>query len=91
MGLIWNLYFSVLRERTLGSTPGVKRRAGNLRQAGWRQFPALPSAPAVEPRVHIIDQQTNFQFGKFGIINEKKLIHVLNVLFGLRANEIPIQ
>jgi hypothetical protein len=38
---------------------------------GWRQFPALPSAPAVEPRVHIIDQHTNFQFGTFLIINGK--------------------
>jgi hypothetical protein len=33
MGLIWNLYFPVLRERILGSTPGAERRAGNWRQA----------------------------------------------------------
>jgi hypothetical protein len=51
--------------------------------------PALPSAPADESRVHIIDQQTNFLFGKFLIINGKKLIHVFNVLFGLRVNAIP--
>jgi hypothetical protein len=38
--------------------------------AGRRQFPALLSAPAVEPRVHINDQQTNFQFGNLRIINE---------------------
>ncbi len=33
IGLIWNLFFPVLRERTLGSTAGVQRRAGNCRQA----------------------------------------------------------
>ncbi len=26
----------------------------------WQQFPALPSAPAVEPRAHINNQHTNF-------------------------------
>jgi hypothetical protein len=36
--------------------------------SGTQQFPALPSAPAVEPRVHINDQHTNFQFGKLWII-----------------------
>jgi hypothetical protein len=30
---------------------------------GWRKFPALPSAPAVELGVHINDQHTNVQFG----------------------------
>ncbi len=29
-----NQYFPVLREKTLGSTAGAKRRAGNCRQAG---------------------------------------------------------
>jgi hypothetical protein len=29
IGLIWNLYFPVLCERTLGSTAGAERRAGN--------------------------------------------------------------
>jgi hypothetical protein len=29
----WNLYFPVLWERTLGSTAGAERRAGNCRQA----------------------------------------------------------
>jgi hypothetical protein len=33
IGLIWNLYFLVLRERTLGSTAGAERRAGNCHQA----------------------------------------------------------
>jgi hypothetical protein len=36
---------------------------------GWRQFPALISAPAVEPRVHIDNKNTNFQIGKLWIIN----------------------
>ncbi len=33
IGLIWNLYFPVLHEKTLGSTAGAERRAGNCRQA----------------------------------------------------------
>ncbi len=33
------------------------------------QSPALPTAPAVESRVHINNQHTNFQFGKLRIIN----------------------
>jgi hypothetical protein len=68
MGLIWNLFFPALRERTLGSTAGAEKRAGNCYQAlvssNSPQFPALPPAPAVEPRVHINDQHTNFQFEK---------------------------
>jgi hypothetical protein len=36
---------------------------------GWQQFPALPTAPAVEPRIHINDQDINFQFRKLWIIN----------------------
>jgi hypothetical protein len=96
IALIWNHYFPVLHERTLGSTAGAEGRAGNCRQPllggsflpfspllqlsqnlyvghicelsaqlqerrrgqgtlpptpAWRQFPALLSAPAVEPRV----------------------------------------
>jgi hypothetical protein len=38
--------------------------------SGWRQFPALPSAPAVELRVHINYQYVKFQFKKLHIINE---------------------
>jgi len=40
-----------------------------MANSGWRQFPALPSAPAVELGVHMNDQHTNFQFGKLWIIN----------------------
>jgi hypothetical protein len=71
--LIWNLYFPVLLERS----------------SGWRQFPALPSAPAVEPRVHINVQHTNFQFGKITDYEWKQLILVVNFLFGWRVNKIP--
>ncbi len=71
--LIWNLYFPVLLERS----------------SGWRQFPALPSAPAVEPRVHINVQYTNFQFGKITDHEWKQLILVVNFLFGWRVNKIP--
>jgi hypothetical protein len=67
---IWNLYFPVLRERTLGSTAGAERRTGNCCQAGvGGSSLTFPSAPVVEPRVHMNDQHKNFQFGKLGIIN----------------------
>ncbi len=44
IGLIWNLYFLVLRERTLASTTGAKRRSGNCLQAGvgGRSLPCPP-------------------------------------------------
>ncbi len=57
MGLIWNLYFPVLRDITLGSIAGAERRA--------EHFPVLFN----DPRVHINDQHTNFQFGILRIIN----------------------
>jgi hypothetical protein len=40
IGLIWNLYFPVLHERTLGSTAGAERRAGN-----WQRLAAVPCPP----------------------------------------------
>ncbi len=46
-GLIWNLYFPVLCERTLGSTAGVDRRAGNCHQAGVGSS-SLPSSPLLQ-------------------------------------------
>jgi hypothetical protein len=68
IGLNWNLYFPVLLDRALDSTAGAVRRAGNCRQAvvGGSSLPN--STPAVEPRVHINDKHTNFQFGKFRIM-----------------------
>jgi hypothetical protein len=51
IGLIWNLYFPVVRERTLGSTE--ERRVGQVTATKQRLV-----APAVEPRVHINDQLT---------------------------------
>jgi hypothetical protein len=84
IGLIWNLQFPELlvnrRSREKGRELPPSR--------GWRKFPALPSAHAVEPRAHINDQHTNFQFGKYGH-KWKQLILVVNFLFGLRGNEIP--
>ncbi len=66
ISLIWNLYFPVLRERTLGSTAGAERRARELPpSSGWWQFPALPSAPAVEPRVQ------TYKFPIWKIMNHK--------------------
>jgi hypothetical protein len=54
----------------------------------WRQFPALPSGPAVEPRMHINDQHTNLQFGKLLNHKWKQLILVVNFFLALRVNEI---
>ncbi len=56
----------------------LNRRRGEkgrdlLPSSGWWQFPALPSAPAVEPRIHINEQHTNFQFAKIWIINGNNL------------------
>ncbi len=65
--LIWNLY--ILHEITLGSTAGAEGRAGNCRQAAVGSSSLLSPPHAVEPRVHINDQYTNFQFGKLRIIN----------------------
>jgi hypothetical protein len=70
IGFILNLYFPVYRERTLGSTAGAERRAGNCCQAGVSGSSLTsPPPPVVEPRVHIKDQHTNYQFGKLWIIN----------------------
>jgi hypothetical protein len=33
IGLIWSLYFPVMRESTLGSTTEAEKKAGNFRQA----------------------------------------------------------
>jgi hypothetical protein len=66
-----------------------QRSAPKQRYPGRRQFPALRSAPAVEPRVHINDQHTIFQSGK--LIKDhkwKQLILVVNLLLGSRVNEI---
>jgi hypothetical protein len=48
---------------------------------------ALPSALAVEPKVYINDQHTNFQFGKLWKGNN--LILVVNFFLALRGDEIP--
>jgi hypothetical protein len=54
MGLICNLYFTVLHERTLLNCRSGKKGRELAPSTGWRQFPVLSSAPAVEPRVHLI-------------------------------------
>jgi hypothetical protein len=66
VGLIWNLYFFELHERTLGSTGRNGEKGRNCRQAGDAGS-SLPFPPLlrVEPRVHI----NNFQFGKLWISN----------------------
>jgi hypothetical protein len=66
IGIIWNLYFPVLHERTLVSTAGAQRRAGNcpLALVGGSSL-SSPPLLSVEPKNHINDQHTNFHFGKF--------------------------
>jgi hypothetical protein len=88
IGLIWNLYFLVLLEITLGSAAGVEKRAGNCHQAlvGGSSLPS-PHAPAVEPtRVHINDQQISIS----EITDHKWIQSILATifLFGTRVNEI---
>jgi hypothetical protein len=58
----------MLRERTLSSTAGAERRAGNCRQTVVVGSSMLSpcTTPAVEPRVPINDQR--FPFGKLFII-----------------------
>jgi hypothetical protein len=63
-----------------------REEQGTTTKHCWQQFPALPYAPSVEPRIHIYDQHTNFQLENYGW---KQLILVVNLLFGLRVNEIP--
>jgi hypothetical protein len=67
-GLPPNFYIHVSENSQLNCRSGEKDRELPL-SSSWRQFPALPSTPAVEPRVHRNDQHTNFQFGKLWIIN----------------------
>jgi hypothetical protein len=78
--LIWNLYIDVQYCVTNSWLNHRRRDKGRERlpNTGWRQFPAFPSAPEVELRVHINGQHTNFQFGKLRIINEKQMIIVVN-------------
>jgi hypothetical protein len=45
------IFLHCLRERCRSKKKGRELPPSR----GWRQFPALPSAPAVEPRVHIND------------------------------------
>ncbi len=47
ISLIWNLYFPVLHERTLGSTAGVVRRTGNCLRlvVGSSSLPSPPLLP----------------------------------------------
>jgi hypothetical protein len=52
-------------KRELSAQPQSKEKGKELPpSSGWRQFPALPTTAVVDPRVHINDQHTNFQFGK---------------------------
>jgi hypothetical protein len=55
IGLVWNLYFPVLREKILGSTAGAERRAGNCRSAGVGGS-SLPSLRSLE-----FTEMTNIQ------------------------------
>jgi hypothetical protein len=64
-----SIFLYCMRELS-AQPPGSREKGKELPpSSGWRQFPVLPSAPAVEPRVHINHEQTNFQFGNLWIIN----------------------
>jgi len=89
VGLIWNLYFPVLRKRTLGSTAGSVKRAGYCRQAvvGSSSLPPLRSCSSAESS----HKWSTYKFPIRKIMDHKwkQLILVVNFLFGLRMNEIP--
>ncbi len=56
--------------RELSAQPLEWREGQGTAAKQWlAAVPALSSVPAVEPRVHINDQHTNFHFGKLRIIN----------------------
>ncbi len=57
--------------------------------SGWQQYPALPSAPAVEPRVHKNDQQYKFPIWKITGHKSNQVIRVVNFFLASRLNEIP--
>ncbi len=57
--------------------------------AAKQRLVAVPCPVLLRWRVHLNDRHTNFQFGKFLIINGNKYSFVVNFLFGLRVNEIP--
>ncbi len=87
-GLIWNLYFPVLRERTLGSTAvGAEKRAGN-----WQRLAAVPCPPLLSCGwAESWHKWPTYKFPIGTIIDREwnQLILVANFLFGLRVNEIP--
>ncbi len=68
ISLIWNLYFPVWRERTLGSTAGAEGRERNCRQP-LLGGSSLPFSPLL--RVHINDQHTNFPVWKITDYKQK--------------------
>ena len=57
--------------RELSAQPQERREGQGTAAKQWlRQFPALPSAPAVEPRVHINEQHTNSDLENYGAYME---------------------
>jgi hypothetical protein len=88
-GVLFGISIFLYCIRTLGSTAGAERRAGNCRQAEVSsKFPALPSTPVVEPRVHINGPTHKFSIWKITDHKWKQLILVVNFLLGLIVNEI---
>jgi hypothetical protein len=56
--------------REISAQPQERREGQGTAARQWlAAVPALSSVPAVEQRVHINDQHTNFHFGKLQIIN----------------------
>jgi hypothetical protein len=79
-----------LRERTLGSTAGVERRAGNCRQTEVGGS-SLPSPALLRLRAEYTSHKMiNIKISNMEITVHKwkQLILVVNLLFGLRVNEI---
>jgi hypothetical protein len=90
IGLIWNLYYPVLYERTLSSTVAAERIAGNCRQGGLAAVPCpLLSSCGWAQSSHKWPTYKFSNFGKLWIPKWKQLIIIVNFLYGLRMNETP--
>jgi hypothetical protein len=87
IGLIWNIYFPVLCEITLGSTTEAEKEGQGITAKQWLfafPWPALPSCSWAKGSF----KWPRFKFSIWKITDHKlkQVIFVINFLFGLRVN-----
>ncbi len=92
IGHIWGLYFPVFCERTLGSTAGALRGAGNCHQVevGGSSLPSPPLLRLSREFHKWPNDQHMYKFSIWKITDHKwkQLILVVIFLFAFRVNEI---